>query len=146
MRTIILLSHASRRNRLVTLMRKHAPVFEEYRLLSTTELGEFLEEKTGFEVSHVFPAAKGGDIQLCGLVCTNSIGAVIFLNDPHCVDPAEPRLDQFIRACDLNNVPLATNIVTAHALTTWLGRKIEEGDPDPAQSRENEASPEAALQ
>ncbi len=125
MRTIIVMAHGSRHKRLATLLRKHAEIFGEYRLLSTAETGACLEAETGFEVAHLFPVAKGGDIQLCGLVCTNSIAAVIFLNDPHCTDPAEPRIGQFIRACDLNNVPLATNVVTAHALALWLGRKLE---------------------
>ena len=126
MRTVIVMAHTSRIGQLVKLMQKHDAVFDEYRLLSTSESGEVIEEKTGFEVTHIFPAAKGGDVQLCGLVCTNSVAAVFFLNDPNCTDPAEPRIDQFVRLCDLNNVPLATNIVTAHALALWLGRKIEE--------------------
>ncbi len=147
MRTIILLAHATRRKQLVTLMRKHGPMFDEYRLLSTSELGAFLEEQTGFEVAHVFPAAKGGDIQLCGLVCTNSIGAVIFLDDPHNTDPAEPQLAQFLRACDLNNVPLATNVVTAHALASWLGRKLgEDAAAETAQPEDDRPESGVALQ
>ena len=124
MRTVILIAHQSRNKRLVTLLKKHIGIFEEYRLLSTSETGELLEAETGLEVTHLFPARKGGDIQLCGLVCTNSIAAVIFLNDPHSTDPAEPDIAQFLRACDLNNVPLATNVVTAHALAFWLGRNL----------------------
>ncbi len=127
MRTLILLSHQSKNKQLAKLVKKHAAVLEEFRLISTTETGGVLEEKTGLEVSHIFPARKGGDIQLCGLVCTNSIAAVIFLNDPLTFDPAEPDIAQFLRACDINNVPLATNVVTAHALVTWLGRNMETG-------------------
>lgn len=123
MRTIILIAHQAMMPRLVKLLRKHAAVFEEYRLLSTVETGEVLERETGLEVAHLFPASKGGDIQLCGLVCTNTIAAVLFLRDPVSTDPAEPDIAPFLRACDLNNVPLATNVVTAHALTAWLGRK-----------------------
>jgi methylglyoxal synthase len=144
MRTVILIAHQSRARRLVTLLKKHMAIFEEYRLLSTSETGEFLEAETGLEITHIFPAKKGGDIQLCGLVCTNSIAAVIFLNDPLTRDPAEPDIGQFLRACDINNVPLATNIVTAHALATWLGRNFEdtpevsdsEGDDDLAADAE----------
>ena len=122
MRTLILIAHSSRHRRLATLVKKHLRVLEEFRLISTAESGEVLEADTGLEVTHLFPAKKGGDIQLCGLVCTNTIAAVIFLNDPLTVDAAEPDVQQFLRACDLNNVPLATNVVSAHALITWLGR------------------------
>jgi len=122
MRTLILIAHSSRHRRLVTLVKKHLRVLEEFRLISTAESGEVLEAETGLEVTHLFQAKKGGDIQLCGLVCTNTIAAVIFLNDPLTAEPAEPDIQQFLRACDLNNVPLATNVVSAHALITWLGR------------------------
>ena len=125
MRTVIFLAPQSKYRQLVTLVKKHVAVFEEFRLLSTTETGEMLEQETGLEVTHLFPARKGGDIQLCGLVCTNSVAAVIFLNDPLSNNPADPDIAPFLRACDLNNVPLATNIVTAHALAGWLGRNIE---------------------
>ena len=134
MRTLILIAHSSRNRRLVTLVKKHLRVLEEFRLISTAESGEVLEADTGLEVTHLFPAKKGGDIQLCGLVCTNSIAAVIFLNDPLTVDPAEPDIRQFLRACDLNNVPLATNVVSAHALISWLGRHFGgEAEAGPAE-------------
>lgn len=126
MRTIILMAHQSRNRQLVTLLKKHIGIFEEFRLLSTSETGAFLAAETGLEITHLFPARKGGDIQLCGLVCTNSIAAVIFLNDPLSTDPAGPDINQFLRACDLNNVPLATNVVAAHALVTWLGRNLDD--------------------
>lgn len=123
MRTVILIAHTAMTPRLVRLLRKHMTVFESYRLLSTSECGETLERERGFEVTHLFPARTGGDIQLCGLVCTNTIAAVIFLRDPLSADPSEPVIAPFLRACDLNNIPLATNVVTAHALAAWLGRK-----------------------
>jgi len=135
MRTLILIAHSSHHRRMVTLVKKHLAVLEEFRLISTAETGEVLEAETGLEVTHLFPAKKGGDIQLCGLVCTNTIAAVIFLNDPLTTNPAEPDIRQFLRACDLNNVPLATNVVSAHALVTWLGRHFgDEADAGPAEA------------
>lgn len=135
MRTLILIAHGSRHRRLVTLVKKHLRVLEEFRLISTAETGEVLEAETGLEVTHLFPARKGGDIQLCGLVCTNTIAAVIFLNDPLSADPAGPDIQQFLRACDLNNVPLATNVVSGHALITWLGRHLgDEAEAGPAEA------------
>ncbi len=124
-KTIILIAHERKLPDLVKLIQKQRKVFELYRLLATSETGEVVEEETGLEVTHVFSGKKGGEIQLCGLVCTNSVRAVFFIRDPE--DPAldEPDITPFYRACDLNNVPLATNMVSAVALTHWLGRKID---------------------
>lgn len=128
--TIIILAHARLVKPMAGLMKKRAATFEGYRLLSTTEVGEQLEEATGMEVSSVFSARKGGEMQLCGLICSNTIRAVYFLRDPRNMDPAEPDIAPFYRACDLNNVPLATNLVAAAAITVWLGRKDGERGQD----------------
>ena len=126
MRTLIVLAHKRMQPPLIKLIARERSVFESYRLLSTTETGEVLAKETGLEVTSVFPARKGGDIQLCGLVCSNTVAAVFFLRDPVRADGDEPDIAPFYRACDLNNVPLATNLLTAVGLTYWLGRKLGE--------------------
>ncbi|CAA6603664.1 Methylglyoxal synthase [Rhodospirillaceae bacterium LM-1] len=125
-RTLILLAHKRHLPALVKLMKKERPVFESYRLLSTVEVGTVIEKEVGLEVTSVFPGSKGGEIQLCGLVCSNSVAAVYFLRDPLSAGGSEPEISPFYRACDLNNVPLASNLLTAVALTHWLGRKLPE--------------------
>lgn len=123
--TIILIAHQRKLPELIKLMKRRRVVFESYRLLATTETGEAIEREVGLEVTHLFSGRAGGEIQLCGLICTNVIRAVFFLRDP--VDPApdEPDITPFYRVCDLNNVPMATNMVGALALTHWLQRKVE---------------------
>ncbi len=128
-KTIILIAHQGKLPELVKLMKSQRHVFEAYRLLATSETGEVIERELGLEVTHLFSGRTGGEIQLCGLVCTNSVRAVYFIRDP--VNPGfdEPDITPFYRACDLNNVPLATNMVSAVALTHWLGRKLQpQGD------------------
>lgn len=122
--TLILIAHERMTDGLIKLMRRRLDVFESFRLLSTAETGEAIEKALDLEVTHLFSARRAGEIQLCGLVCSNSVSAVYFLRDPLSTDPAEPDIAPFYRACDLNNVPLATNMVTAVAVTHWLGRKL----------------------
>lgn len=126
--TIILIAHENKLPDFIKLIGRKKHVFEHYRLLATTETGDAIQRELGLEVTSVFSGKKGGEIQLCGLICTNSIRAVYFMRDP--VNPGhdEPDITPFYRACDLNNVPLATNLVSAVAMTFWLGRKV----PEPA--------------
>jgi len=124
-RTIILIAHERKVADLVKLIRRRIEIFREYRLLATLETGAVLEQELELEVTSLFSGHKGGEIQLCGLICSNTIRAVYFLRDP--VNPAfdEPDITPFYRACDSNNVPLATNLVGAVALTYWLGRHLQ---------------------
>lgn len=124
-KTLIMIAHESRLGDLVRLVGKRLEVFRDYRLLATKETGEAIEAATGLEVTSMFSGRKGGEIQLCGLVCTNSVRAVYFIRDPENPRLDEPDISPFYRACDLNNVPLATNMVSAVALTHWLGRHLD---------------------
>lgn len=128
--TVILISHKRYLKALIKLIEKRRAIFDEYRLLSTRETGEAIEAALDIEVTHVFPAAKGGETQLAGLVCSNAIRAVIFLRDPLNTDPAEAEITPFYRVCDLNNVPLASNLVAANAIVQWLGRHVEEEETE----------------
>lgn len=126
--TVIVIAHKRLTKPLIKLIEKRRAIFDEYRLLSTKETGEAIEEAIDVEVTHVFSAAKGGETQLAGLVCSNTIRAVIFLRDPLNTDPSEADITPFYRVCDLNNVPLATNVVAANAIIQWLGRHVEEDE------------------
>ena len=131
-KTIILIAHEAKLPELIALIRKRRAVFEEYRLL------EAIERELGLEVTHLFSGRSGGEIQLCGLICTNTIRAVFFIRDPANMRLDEPDITPYYRICDLNNVPMATNMVGAAALTYWLGRKVESSsdDTEPAQGGE----------
>ncbi len=131
--TVILIAHERKLPDLLKLMSRQRAVFAEYRLLAISETGEAIERELGLEVTHLFSGKRGGEIQLCGLICTNSVRAVYFIRDPENPAADEPDITPFYRICDLNNVPLATNMVSAVALTHWLGRKI------PAQITRREA-------
>jgi methylglyoxal synthase len=120
---VIVIAHEAHFSDLARLIGSRRQALEGYRLLATEETGAALGEIEGLDVTALFPGRRGGEIQLCGLVCSGAVRAVIFLRDMHTPQPDEPDVTPFYRACDLNNVPLATNVVAAAALLHWLGRK-----------------------
>lgn len=123
-KSIILIAHDTMMDQLIKLIKSSREVFESYRLLSTKETGGVIEKELGLEVSCLHSTAQGAEVHLCGLVCTTGvIRAVFFLRDPLTADESQPDISPFYRVCDLNKVPLATNIVGGAALAHWLGRK-----------------------
>ena len=50
------------------------------------------------------------------------IEEVIFLRDPLTAKSNEPDINPIVRACDANNIPLATNLATAELLIKSLDR------------------------
>ncbi|MBC8268354.1 MAG: methylglyoxal synthase [Rhodospirillaceae bacterium] len=123
-KSLILIAHEGMENQLVKLVKANRPIFESYRLLSTKETGALIEKELGLEVSALHSISQGAEVHLCGLICTTGvIRAVFFLRDPLATGEGQPDISPFYRVCDLNKVPLATNVVAAAALMPWLGRK-----------------------
>ena len=123
-KSLILIAHEAMADQLVKLIKTNRPIFESYRLLSTKETGAIIEKELGLEVSALHSNSQGGEIHLCGLICTTGFfRAVFFLRDPLATGERQPDISPFYRVCDLNKVPLATNIVAGAALMPWLGRK-----------------------
>jgi methylglyoxal synthase len=49
---------------------------------------------------------------------------VIFLRDPMTPQPHEPDINALVRACDVHNVPCATNIATARMILDELRLRL----------------------
>lgn len=114
--TLVILAHESRIEQLRLWIDKAGSALRRYRLLTTTELAEELAD-CGLEWSSVLSGNNGGEVQLAGLIPTQSVLAVIFLHQP-----GDTALDfeVFQRVCDLNGLPLAYNIGTALGMIPWL--------------------------
>jgi methylglyoxal synthase len=83
---------------------------------------------TGLHVTRVNSGEKGGDLQIGSMIASDEIKAVVFLRDPLTAHPHEPDINAVLKICDVNNIPLATNIATARLVLGHLRelRNIEE--------------------
>src|SRR5574343_613534 len=62
----------------------------------------------------------GGRLQReCGLA-VGEVDAVIFLRDPMTPQPHEPDINALVRACDVHDVPCATNVASARLMLSAL--------------------------
>ena len=62
----------------------------------------------------------GGDQQIGALISEGLISAVIFLRDPLWAQPHSADVNALIRICELDNIPLATNLASAEAIIRQL--------------------------
>ena len=146
MNTIALIAHDGKKADMVAFATYNRDRLRNYRLVATASTGRLLSDKVGLEVECLASGPLGGDAQIGARVVTGEVGAVIFLVDPLDKHPHDPDIQMLLRLCNVHNVPLATNIVTAHALALWLGRKIEADALAEADAEATPASPRGALQ
>ena len=114
--TIALIAHDTKKQEMVEFASKHAVVLSRFDLVATRSTGEMIIAGTGLDVKLLLSGPQGGDQQVGAMVASEKCKAVIFLRDPLTAQPHEPDITALLRVCDVHNVPLATNRVTAEAI------------------------------
>lgn len=121
MRTrVALIAHDRKKPEMIALCRDFQEMLAQEELVATKSTGGLIEELTGLHVIRVNSGEKGGDLQIGSMIASDEIKAVVFLRDPLTAHPHEPDINAVLKICDVNNVPLATNIATARLVLGHL--------------------------
>jgi methylglyoxal synthase len=121
MRTrVALIAHDRKKPEMIALCRDYQEMLAQEELVATKGTGGLIEELTGLHVTRVNSGEKGGDLQIGSMIASDEIKAVVFLRDPLTAHPHEPDINAVLKICDVNNVPLATNISTARLVLGHL--------------------------
>ncbi|RJO61174.1 MAG: methylglyoxal synthase [Dehalococcoidia bacterium] len=118
--TLALIAHDGKKEEMVKLAREHKENLAKLALVATRSTGQLVREGTGLAITLVNSGPLGGDQQIGAMVASGVVKAVIFLRDPLTAQPHEPDIAALMRVCDVHNVPLATNMVTAEAVMHLL--------------------------
>jgi methylglyoxal synthase len=124
MMNIALIAHDRKKEEMVNFITAYQHVFRRHRLYATGTTGLRIMEKTGLDVHRFMSGPLGGDQQIGALVAQNEMDLVIFLRDPLMAQPHEPDIIALLRLCDVQGIPVATNIATAELLV----KSLERGD------------------
>jgi methylglyoxal synthase len=110
---IALIAHDGKKDEMVELASEFEAVLRQCLLLATGTTGKRLSEEIGLTVERKLSGPSGGDLQIGAELAEGKVDCVIFLRDPMTPQPHEPDINALVRACDVHNVPCATNIATA---------------------------------
>lgn len=133
-RTIALIAHDGKKADMVAFAMQHRDLLARFELVGTGTTGKLLEEKVGLRVRRFLSGPLGGDVQIAARVVTGDIHAVFFFVDPLDKHPHDPDIQTLLRACNVHNVPLATNPATAHYILTSQALQSVETDASNASS------------
>lgn len=119
---VALIAHDVKKEEIVNFVIAYKAVFEKHTVFATGTTGTKLVEDAGLHVYRLKSGPLGGDQQIGALVAQNEIDMVIFLRDPLIALAHEPDVTALLRLCDVQCVPVATNIATAEMLVKALDR------------------------
>jgi methylglyoxal synthase len=113
MKTIALVAHDGKKADLLAFATFNREKLAGYHLVATGTTGRMLQDKVGLEVECVLSGPYGGDAQIAARVAEGAVDGVFFLVDSLDKHPHDPDIQTLLRACNVHNVPIATNIATA---------------------------------
>jgi methylglyoxal synthase len=118
--TLALIAHDAKKDDMVLLVKSQYEKLKHVHIVATKSTGQFVQARTGLNVNLLEEGPRGGNLQVGGLVASNQVTAVVFLRDPLTVQSYEPSLSELLRICDVHNVPVATNSMTAKAVLNLI--------------------------
>ncbi len=117
---IALIAHDNKKNAMVALAIEFSDFLKSVQLCATGTTGSRLVAEVGLHVERLLSGPLGGDLQIGARLAQGEIDVVIFLRDPMTPQPHEPDINALVRACDVHDVPCATNLSSARLLLGQL--------------------------
>ena len=119
-KSVALIAHDGKKDKLVEFTQKHARIFERFPLIATGTTGGIIQKTADLDVERVNSGPLGGDQQIGAMISQGSVLAVFFFRDPLTSQPHEADVNALMRICDVYDTPLATNTGAAEAMIHWL--------------------------
>jgi methylglyoxal synthase len=117
---IALVAHDRKKDTMVELAREFHGLLSQCTLCATGTTGGRLIDEVGLTVERLLSGPWGGDLQIGARLSQGEIDMVIFLRDPMTAQPHEPDINALVRACDVHDVPCATNLSTARLVLSRI--------------------------
>ncbi|MBR8840533.1 MAG: FHA domain-containing protein [Stigonema ocellatum SAG 48.90 = DSM 106950] len=118
---IVLIAHETKKSELADFVNEHHKFFSLCHTIAWSSVSEVLNQQVGITISEQIPPATSGGYQtIASLVGSGNISAVIFLRDFLQPQPGKANEDAMLTLCNINQVLLATNVVTAKAIVHYI--------------------------
>lgn len=121
---IALIAHDAKKDDIVALAGAYRATLAQCRLVATGTTGGRIAQAHGLDVERKPSGPLGGDLQIGAELADGRVDIVIFLRDPMTAQPHDPDITALVRACDVHDVPVATNVATARVLLDDLARRL----------------------
>ncbi len=97
-------------------------ILSKHNLCATSITGKYIEEATGLKIEKMLPGSHGGAQQITSRISYNEIDVLLYFRSTSTSMELDEIDYNLLRMCDVQNIPMATNIATAEVLICALDR------------------------
>lgn len=123
---IAIIAHDLKKELMAQFCIAYCGTLSKHKLCATSLTAKYISEATGLEIEKIIPGNQGGEQLIASRISYNEIDVLLYFRDPRPGSAHVEIENELLRMCDLNNIPVATNIATAEVVITAL----ERGDLD----------------
>ena len=119
---IAIIAHDTKKELMTQFCIAYCGILGRHNLCATEITGRYIAEATGLSIDSLLPGDIGGLEQILSRITYNEIDMLLYFRDS-VGDDDEPKAEtarMILRECDIQNVPVATNIATAEVLVLAL--------------------------
>ena len=95
-------------------------ILGRHNLCATEITGRYIAEATGLSIDSFLPGDIGGLEQILSRITFNEIDMLLYFRDNVGDGSKDETARMILRECDIQNIPVATNIATAEVLVLAL--------------------------
>ena len=115
-----LIAHDKKKSDMINLAIKYKDTLALHTLYATGTTGTLVMGETGLSINRMKSGPLGGDQQIGSMVAEGKLDLIVFLRDPLTSQPHEPDVSALLRLCDVQSIPLATNVKSAEIMLNAL--------------------------
>lgn len=119
---IALIAHDKKKSDMISLSIKYKDTLSKHELYATGTTGTLVMGETGLSINRMKSGPLGGDQQIGSMVAEGKLDLIVFLRDPLTSQPHEPDVSALLRLCDVQSIPLATNVKSAEIMLNALSK------------------------
>jgi methylglyoxal synthase len=117
---IVLLADNRKNELLVNFCIAYSQILGRHNTFSMLNTARLIHEATRLEINGMSGEISSSLNRLASKAMYNEIDAVVYLRDPLLDEYDTP--NALLRACDINSIPVATNLATAEILVLAIDR------------------------
>ncbi len=117
---IALIAHDKKKAEIIELAKRYKDVLAQHELYATGTTGTMIMGETKLDIHRLKSGPLGGDQQIGAMLADGELDLIIFLRDPLTAQPHEPDVSALLRLCDVQKIPLATNVSSGNIMLEAL--------------------------